>query len=109
MSDIKVRAGDRIVIQATGRVSLGAFTSAAGPDGIRGRKNYNIVRDKGFRHGMLLARAKKPGVDTPWFAVGSQGEFISPINGYLEFVVNDRARRNNGGYFDAKMTVFPAE
>ena len=104
-TSLRVKPGDRLVITATGEISLGFFVGSTGPDGIDGYHSYNLVRGN-FKHGMLLVRIKQRGGRYVTHAVGSNRVIVPEFDGRLEFIVNDAEPRNNSGEFDIVVTVY---
>jgi len=105
-TEIPINKGDKVAINARGRIVLGAFAGAGGPDGIDGFTEYNAVR--GARHGALLARVKQTGQET-WHTVYAQGSFTAETSGTLELLVNDRDASNNSGQFDVQVEITRAK
>ena len=103
---MNVKAGDTVAIEATGRVRFGFWVGSGGPEGIP-ITDFRIVTEDGFNHGVLMARVKRPGMDDPWYKIGSSGEFVSPYAGEIELRLNDSDPGNNRGQFDVSVTVIP--
>lgn len=101
---IDVRQGDTVVITATGRIIVGMFAGATGPDGIDGFENYSYVTNA--RHGALLARVTAGG-NEDWMFVGSKKSFVAPKSGVLELLVNDADTSNNEGEFTVTVNILP--
>lgn len=101
-SGLRVRAGDRVGVRATGDVRNNP-DGGSGPDGVAGNPGlhrFNVIQ--GADHGALLARIG-PGGEP--FLVGSAATFSAPASGALEFGVNDTGLDNNSGAFTVHAEV----
>jgi hypothetical protein len=100
-TDIKIKKGDIIYLNASGSIKLGDFLGSCGPEGINNWETYN--RKKGLKHGCLMVKIDPDlnydHVNFEWFAVGLNTSFTSPIDGILRFMVNDKEPQNNEGSF----------
>lgn len=103
-----VSPGDRINIQASGRVRLGFVAGSGGPRGIAFNPEYNLFLH--MAHGQLMARIRQPGMRAldGWVPVGEGGEMIAKSQGVLEFGVNDSKPGDNVGNFRIEVTIDPA-
>lgn len=93
-TDVSVKAGQKITIRATGKITLGLFAGSCDPNGINQLSNYNLVKQ--FNHGSLIG---KIGPEGEWFSVGRNTSFIAPKTGVIYLQVNDNDVNNNEGYF----------
>lgn len=93
-TNIYVKKGDRVTINASGKMKLGAFLGSSTADGIDGYTIYNYV--KNLKHGSLIGSI---GDDNSWFNIGSNKTFIADRNGRLHLRVNDRLLIDNENYF----------
>ncbi len=103
-----VSPGDRINIQASGRVRFGFVAGAGSAKGIAFNPEYNLFLH--MAHGQLMARIRQPGMRAldGWMAIGEGGELIAKAPGVLEFAVNDSQPGDNVGNFQIEVTVDPA-
>lgn len=99
---VAVGRGDRLIFEASGRVSFGAFAGSGGPQGINGFAAYSYFSDWG--HGALMGRIR---VDrqSGWFLIGAERIYVSGTEGLLELDVNDREAGNNSGSFEVKVNI----
>jgi hypothetical protein len=106
-TSIDVKAGDAIVIDATGTVAHSpAKGDTTGPDGDNrpDLNQFNVVTNTqslGAGHGALLA---KVGDGRP-FVVGHHDEFTAGASGRLFLGINDTGVDNNAGQFNARVSV----
>lgn len=96
-SSIYVNIGEEVKMEASGEVTFGFFAGGGSPNGIHGFSGYNIIPNA--NHGALLARVKGGN----WQPIGSKGTLKADKSGLIEFIVNDRERSNNMGYFTIKI------
>ncbi|PVW12849.1 hypothetical protein [Marixanthomonas spongiae] len=99
LTGIYLNKGDKINLKASGRITLGFFAGAAGPEGINGFEIYNIVRN--YRHGSLIATIGENGT---WFYVGKKATLTADTSGYLKLYANDVDPGNNSGSFKVAYT-----
>jgi len=105
---VDLKPGDLVVIEATGDVILGGNGSVhGGPEGnddpnIR-TNNVEGLEDE--NHGALIGGIGEGG--TP-FLVGTQHGFTVVEEGRLLLGVNDTGTGNNGGAFEAVITIVPS-
>ncbi|WP_339697989.1 hypothetical protein [uncultured Marixanthomonas sp.] len=99
LTGIYLNKGDKINLKASGRITLGFFAGAAGPEGINGFEIYNIVRN--YRHGSLIATIGENGT---WFYVGRKATLTADTSGYLKLYANDVDPGNNSGSFKVVYT-----
>jgi hypothetical protein len=106
---ISVNRGDKINIQASGRIAFGLFVGSGGPKGILINPDYNYFVD--ILHGQLMGRIRKFGARDldGWFPIGEGGEFVAQSQGVLEFAVNDNRPGDNSGSFRIELTIEPAK
>jgi len=102
-----VSPGDRINIQASGRVRLGFVAGSGGPRGIAFNPDYNLFLH--MAHGQLMVRIRQPGMRAldGWMAIGEGGEMIAKSQGVLEFALNDSKPGDNAGNFRIEVTIDP--
>uniref|UniRef100_A0A832H2C6 Uncharacterized protein n=1 Tax=Oscillatoriales cyanobacterium SpSt-402 TaxID=2282168 RepID=A0A832H2C6_9CYAN len=105
---MSVNPGDRIKIQASGRVRFGFVAGSGGPKGIAFNPDYNLFFH--MAHGQLMTRIRQPGMRAldGWVPVGDGGEMIAKSQGVLEFAVNDSQPGDNVGNFRIEVTIDPA-
>ncbi|KQB99197.1 hypothetical protein [Pedobacter sp. Hv1] len=96
-TDLQLRIGDRLKIEASGKISLGFFAGYGGVEGIEGYKDYCI--EPNFRHGALLYRIG----NGPWQLLGSELSTTAKTGGILQFMVNDNDPGNNSGVFNVSI------
>lgn len=100
-SDLEVLPGDRLVVKATGLISVGDFIGTVGPDGkATFGSAYNIVQR--YPHGALLWRID----DDIWRLCGSKLDVVVQSKGTIEFEVNDREQSNNSEHDFFEVEVF---
>jgi hypothetical protein len=95
-----IKKGNKIAINASGRVKLGDWVGYSTPEGIEGYQNYNKI--EGFKPGSLLAKIGDTG---KWFFVGNSKTFIAEQDGKLQFIVNDADYSNNSGGYDIEIII----
>jgi hypothetical protein len=100
-TEIDLKAGDRVTIEATGRAShnAGAFTTPDG-DANPALDEFSVI--KGASHNALIGKITRGG--DPFF-VGSFAQFRAEEAGRLFLGVNDTGVQNNSGRYNAKVTV----
>jgi len=101
LTGIYLNKGDKINLKANGRITLGFFAGATGPEGINGFEIYNIVRN--YRHGSLIATIGENGT---WFYVGREATITADTSGYLKLYANDVDPGNNSGSFTINYKKF---
>lgn len=103
---ITVRAGDILVIRATGEIQFSNDTGdVAGPAGARGRRATNAAPLPDQNIGALIARVE----GSPPFTVGGQtGTIRAPRAGRLYLGVNDDVLTDNHGEFRVTVITPPA-
>ena len=105
---IDVGAGDTVTVDATGSVIHDNSTDptlASGPDGDADRpdlKQYNVPELPDADHATLIGKIGAGG--TP-FVVGAHVERVSDADGRLFLGINDVGVFNNGGQYDALVSV----
>lgn len=100
-STIMVNNGDRIVIQASGTVTLDPNVTCS-PGGLKIVSGPAHVLINGFNRGGLVCKVGKKGVP---FYVGAQNTVNIAGTGLLYFGVNDDKVKNNSGEFKVTVTV----
>ena len=105
---ISVNPGDKIKVQASGRIRFGFFAESGGPRGILFNPDYNYFVD--ILHGQLIGRIRRFGAQDldGWFSIGEGREFVAKSQGVLEFAVNDNKPGDNAGSFRIEVTIDPA-
>jgi PA-IL-like protein len=108
---VVLRAGDQVVISATGNVTAGRRAGVVSPEG--GRQSAGAVFGAtaypvptvgvGALIGYIL---QSNGQMSPAFYVGSQATFTVPADGRLYLLVNDDNYSDNSGSFSARI-VYP--
>lgn len=98
-SDVTLKRGQRIRLNATGTVTLGPFAGSSGPAGIDGFGLYR--RDDRFSLGALLGRIG----DGDWFLVGADASVVAQQDGPLSLRINDLDPANNEGYFEVEYWI----
>jgi hypothetical protein len=106
---LDVRAGDRLVIAATGRVVAGQRAGEVGPEGGRGGGFGSIVGTRPFPQagvGALIGyiRLDNGQASQPFF-VGANFSNAAPADGRLILLVNDDNYSDNGGSFEVRITI----
>lgn len=106
---ISVNPGDKIRVEASGRIRFGDFVGSGGPKGIIISPEYNYFVD--VPHGQLIGRIKQFGVEDldGWFPIGEGREFVVRSQGVLEFGVNDNRPGDNSGSFRIEVTIETAK
>lgn len=99
---LTVRAGDSISVEADGTIQMsGDRNDTAAPAG--GRRNAPGALVSNAPAGILIARI---GNGAP-FAVGARRTMRAPVSGRLYLGVNDDYLEDNGGQFNAMVTIEP--
>lgn len=106
---ISVNPGDKIRVEASGRIRFGVFAGAGGPKGIIFSPEYNYFVD--IPHGQLMGRVRQFGAQEldGWVPIGEGREFVARSQGVLEFAVNDNKPEDNAGRFRVEVTIDPAK
>ncbi|NHE56657.1 hypothetical protein [Cyclobacterium plantarum] len=99
-TDISVREGQLVEIEASGSIKLGVFSVDCYPEGINGFRYNNV--DQRFNHGCLIG---KIGNDGEWFYIGRNKTFTAPASGVLHLRINDDVEIDNSGYFTVSYSV----
>lgn len=105
---VELRAGDQVVISATGTVTAGRRAGQVSPDGGRvsglGIVSAYPVPNTGV--GALIGYVRLTnGQATAPFVVGSQQSFAAQADGRLFLLVNDDNYSDNSGSFTARIRV----
>jgi hypothetical protein len=106
---LDVSAGDLVHVEATGTVTaaVGDPSTNVGPDGsvnpefVGSNRNENGVK-VGGGHAALIGMIGEHGKP---FLIGASNTLSIDTTGRLVLGVNDRGLENNGGHFDATLTV----
>ena len=108
---IDLRAGDQVVITATGNITAGPRAGVVSPDG--GRLGAGSIFGTSARPvptagvGALIGYILQANGQTSQpFYVGSQSTFTTPVDGRLYLMVNDDNYSDNSGSFSARI-VYP--
>lgn len=101
-SNIEVRSGQRIRIDATGTIRLEGRTPT-GPEGLRSRADQNAP-EPDEADGVLLAGVGQD-ANSPSIVIGRSREFIADRDGMLYFTVNHGETRNATGSFRVNVQV----
>ncbi|MVM35252.1 hypothetical protein GO755_34845 [Spirosoma sp. HMF4905] len=103
-----LKKGDKVLIQATGKISVGPNIGTSGPEGKNSGglfdfplSQYNIVKE--FPHATLMFRYAN---DTSWIDCGKEYNFTAEKSGFLEFEVNDLEKSNNEGAYQVEIKVY---
>lgn len=102
-SEISVRAGQTVVIRASGETNTwdGRAGSSSDPNGQTGICGAVQCPLQGVGYGALIGRVE----DLPPFFVGTVLRFNSAKDGQLYFTVNDWECEDNSGVFDILITL----
>jgi hypothetical protein len=103
-SNITVRNGQRVRVDATGSIALEGRTTT-GPEGLRSRADQ-YAPEPNEMDGVLLAGVGQDS-STPSIVVGRSKEFIADRDGMLYFTVNHGETRNARGTFKVRVQVDP--
>ncbi len=103
-SNITVRNGQRIRVDASGSVALEGRTTT-GPEGLRTRADQ-YAPEPNEMDGVLLAGIGQD-ANAPSIVVGRSKEFIADRDGMLYFTVNHGETRNARGTFKVRVQVDP--
>jgi hypothetical protein len=116
---LRIQAGDRIQLKATGTVRLGENIGSAGPDGkgfflalgvlpMEIHPSYNLI--PAWPHGSLIGRVFVPGEGTRegWSYIGSGKEIRATRSGILELNLNDTQPEDNLDDFQVSVKVCKA-
>jgi hypothetical protein len=106
--NIKIEAGDEIMIKATGSIKVGPLVGNSGPEGIRNGvlgfslSDYNYFPE--WNHAALLYRF---GEKDEWkcYSNNSENKYIAQAAGYLEFAVNDSYQDDNSGAYEVELII----
>ena len=101
-SQVQVRKGQRVRVEATGTVSLEGRYSV-NPDGRANSRSASLPMP-GQNDGALIAIIGRD-EDAPPIYIGRQREFVADRNGQLFFSVNHWETRNAGGAFRVTVSV----
>lgn len=101
-SNIEVRNGQRIRIDATGTIRLEGRTPT-GPEGLRSRADQNAP-EPSEADGVLLAGIGQD-ANSPSIVIGKSREFVADHDGMLYFTVNHGETRNATGVFRVTVQV----
>lgn len=98
--DLCLEQGQAVSVEATGMINYDGTYGFTGPEGKDIGGNYNIAPD--FPHAALICRLTG---ESEWRLCGTSATFIAPIQGCLEFNVNDIDPLNNKGAFTVKVEI----
>ncbi len=101
-SEIQVRNGDRIRVEASGTVALEGQTYVS-PEGLRNRRDPQALMPEENDGALIAVIGKDP--DAPLILVGRRLEFVADRDGMLYFTVNHGETRNSGGAFRVHVSV----
>lgn len=110
-SAIDLRAGDQVIITATGNVTAGRRAGVVSPEGGRqsagavfGATSYPVpTAGVGALIGYIVSTN---GQTSQPFYIGGQSTFTTPVDGRLFLMVNDDNYSDNSGSFSARV-VYP--
>jgi len=97
-TEIYLKKGQTITVNAYGTVNVGTMAGVSGPDGISGWESYCV--DPSILHGSVMA-----GMNGKWTHMGSANTFTASTDGPLQLAINDTDYTNNIGYFDVVIKV----
>jgi len=97
-TNISLFEGERVKIKGYGAVNLGMMAGTGGPDGVAGFQGYCV--DPEIPHGAIMV-----GMNGKWTLAGSDKTYKAPVDGKLQFAINDNDYTNNKGYFDVVVTT----
>jgi hypothetical protein len=103
-SGVTVTQGQRLVVQATGRVSYVDGGPLVGPDGAPDLHPGVCVLPGATHHGGLIGRIVG-GTTGPPFLIGSTSDTVAAQSGELDLGVNDIGVDNNAGGFQVAVRV----
>jgi hypothetical protein len=101
-SNIEVRNGQRVRVEATGTIRLEGRTQT-GPEGLRNRADQDAP-EPNEADGILLAGIGQDS-NSPAIVVGRSKEFIADRDGRLYFTVNHGVTRGSSGAFQVAVQV----
>ena len=100
-TNIMVKKGDWIKVNASGYIKVGQWVGNSGPEGINGYGIYNHYAD--FKHGALLIQVENSPV---WRGTNREFKFMAENNGILKFMVNDNDPGNNSGVYSVNLVHY---
>ena len=107
---IDVRAGERVLITATGALRYADAKNDNGPEGLaRGFKDLLRVlplNDAG--RGALIGRIGDPDTAQP-FLIGARGNITAPISGRLSVAINQASDDTGSGNYAVRIEVYALE
>ncbi|MFM9836988.1 MAG: tetratricopeptide repeat protein [Cyclobacteriaceae bacterium] len=98
---IDLKRGQRIKITSSGKVVLGMFAGACGPNGLGTRQFDNYSISPRINHGAVMGKINQ----NPWFKIGTDIEITSGEDGTFALGINDVDYSNNRGYYDIKIEI----
>lgn len=101
-SNIEVRSGQRVRVDATGTIRLDGRTPS-GPEGLRNRADQNAP-EPDEADGVLLAGVGQD-ANSPSIVIGRSREFVADRDGMLYFTVNHGETRNATGVYQVRVQV----
>ena len=104
-TEVQIRRGDKVRINASGSVTFGVFAGSGGPEGIQFMPSYNHFPDS--PHGCLMGRIRGSTDDdtSRWFLIGNAAVLTAENSGILDLDVNDNDPGNNTGEFRVEISV----
>ncbi len=105
LTTIYLNEGDKVLMEASGQISLGYFAGKGGINGIDGYESESYTPIKGFKHGSLLYKIGA----ADWELVPEEKTFIVKKGGNLKFMINDSDSGNNSGHFLVDIKIIKAK
>jgi hypothetical protein len=106
-TNICVPAGSTVSVRASGSIRVGSFVGVVDPQGTEQGfmgaplgDSYDLIRS--LQHGALMCRMTG---EQDWRLCAANLTFQSPLDGCLEFQINDNDQGNNSGAFDVNVSV----
>lgn len=106
-TQIDVRAGERVVVSASGKLQYADAKADNGPEGLaRGfRDLIRILPYNGAGRGALLGRVGEADFAQP-FLIGAQHEVIVPVEGRLSLGINQADSETSEGSYTVQVDVY---
>jgi len=112
-TDLFIKQGNRVMIEASGAIDLGYFTGSSGPGGLPGNQGpgglsmnilgYNIFKE--WNHACLVFRVGETD-DWKFYDLNTKNTFTAQYSGYLQFKINDTKLTDNKGEYVVKARVW---
>jgi len=105
-TQVCVKQGDLVTIEAEGHIRVGAMVGTSDPDGRNtgvfglSLESYNIVST--FNHAALMYRLAG---EREWNLAGKRKQFAADKDGCIEFQINDNIQDDNVGSYSVSITV----